>query len=34
MGYFKLLEYSGLHNVLKKGSVKEALKAVLEELEV
>lgn len=34
MGYFKLLEYSGLHNVLKEGSVKEALKAVLEELEV
>ncbi len=32
MGYFKLLEYSGLHNVLKEGSVKEALKAVLEEL--
>lgn len=34
MGYFKLLEYSGLHNVLKEGSVKEALKAVFEELEV
>lgn len=33
-GYFKLLEYSNLHNVLKEGSVKEALKAVLEELEV
>lgn len=34
MGYFKLLEYCGLHNVLKEGSVKEALKAVFEELEV
>lgn len=34
MGYFKLLEYSGLHNLLKDGSVKEALQAVFEELEV
>lgn len=34
MGYFKLLEYCNLHNVLKEGSVKEALKAVFEELEV
>lgn len=34
MGYFKLLEYSHLHNLLEEGSVKEALKAVLEELEV
>lgn len=34
MGYFKLLEYCNLHNVLKEGSVKEALKAVFEELEI
>lgn len=34
MGYFKLLEYSGLHNLLKDGSVKEALQAVFEELEI
>lgn len=34
MGYFKLLEYSGLHNLLKEGSVKEALQAVFDELEV
>lgn len=34
LGYFELLDYSGLHNVLKEGSVKEALKAVFEELEV
>ncbi len=34
MGYFKLLEYCNLHNVLHEGSVKEALKAVFEELDV
>lgn len=34
MGYFKLLEYCNLHNVLEDGSVKEALKAVFAELEV
>jgi len=34
MGYFELLDYSGLHNVLKEGSVKEALAAVFEELDV
>ena len=34
MGYFKLLEYAGLHNVLREGSVKEALAAVLEELDL
>ena len=31
-GYFELLDYCGLHNVLKEGSVREALKAVFEEL--
>jgi len=34
MGYFKLLEYCNLHNVLQEGSVKEALTAVFEELGV
>ena len=34
MGYFKLLEYCNLHNVLHEGSVKEALTAVFEELGV
>ncbi|MBQ5660980.1 MAG: M3 family oligoendopeptidase [Lachnospiraceae bacterium] len=34
MGYFKLLEYCNLHNVLYEGSVKEALTAVFEELGV
>lgn len=34
MGYFKLLEYAGLHNVLQEGAVKEALAAVLEELDI
>ena len=29
-----MLEHCGLHNLLKEGSVKEALKAVFEELEV
>lgn len=34
LGYFDLLNHCGLHNLLKEGSVKEALKAVFEELEV
>lgn len=34
LGYFDLLDYCGLHNVLQDGSLKEALKAVFEELDV
>lgn len=34
MGYFKLLEFGGLHNLFREGAVKEALKGVLEELDL